>query len=151
VNLGGLPASGKAYLFVFDADNNHNSKGYPVMINYAEDETPPAAPPGLKIANIAYFDNEYIDTTWSRVTLADEPNYSNATIIEPQIPSAWSDDSITRTVNLGRLSNERAYLFVFDEDNNHNSEGYSVMMNYSEEETEPAAPTGLKIVEIEYK
>ena len=97
-----------------------------------------------------YFDDLYIDTTWSRVMLADRPNYDNATIIEPQIPSVWSDDSIICTVNLGRLSNEKAYLFVFDKDNNHNSEGYPVSINYAGEDTQPEVPTGLSIADIEY-
>jgi len=33
VNLGRFPDAGTAYLFVFDADNVHNSIGYPITIN----------------------------------------------------------------------------------------------------------------------
>ena len=101
-----------------------------------------------------HVDDAYIDNTLSRVMLANNANYNRATIIEPQIPSAWSDNSITCTVNLGRLSNERAYLFVFDADNKHNPRGYPVNIITSEdgggiETPQLAAPTGLEIVNIE--
>jgi hypothetical protein len=36
INLGNLPDSGTAYLFVFDSDNNHNAAGYPVTIGSTE-------------------------------------------------------------------------------------------------------------------
>jgi hypothetical protein len=36
--------------------------------------------------------------------LANASDYDLATLIEPQIPSAWSDTSITVTMNLGRLA-----------------------------------------------
>jgi len=76
--------------------------------------------------NWRFFDDLYVDTTFSRVVLANNSNYTNADIIEPQIPSAWSDSSITVTTNLGNLPADLndVYLFVFDSDNNHNSPGY---------------------------
>jgi hypothetical protein len=49
VNLGQLPDTGTAYLFVFDADNNHNATGYSVTLGGALDVTPPAAPSGLSV------------------------------------------------------------------------------------------------------
>lgn len=80
-----------------------------------------------------YFDDLYVDTTWSRVILANSANYDNATIIEPQIPSAWSDGSITVKVNAGRLGDGgTAYLFVFDDDNRRNPEGYAVTVGNGE-------------------
>jgi len=48
VNLGKLPASGTAYLFVFDSSNNRNSAGYPVTIGGGGDPSP-APPTNLKI------------------------------------------------------------------------------------------------------
>lgn len=79
-----------------------------------------------------YFDDMYVDTTFSRVVLANNQNYENATIVEPQIPSAWSSDSIDCTINLGKLTdNSTAYLFVFDENNNHNAIGYSIQLGSS--------------------
>jgi hypothetical protein len=66
-------------------------------------------------ANWRYFADVYLDTTLARVVLADKPTLSLSTIIEAQIPSAWSDGSITATVNLGKfLPGQTAYLFVID-------------------------------------
>jgi len=65
--------------------------------------------------NWRYFDDAYLDTTLSRVVLANKPVLSQATIIENQIPSSWSDGSITATVNLGQFTQgQTAYLFVVD-------------------------------------
>ena len=66
-------------------------------------------------SNWRYFDDVYVDTTLSRVVLADKPVLSQATIVENQIPSAWSDSSITAQVNLGKFTQgQAAYLFVVD-------------------------------------
>ena len=74
-----------------------------------------------------YFDDLYVDTTWSRVVLADSADYSAASVVEPQIPSAWSDASITAQANLGRLTcPATAYLFVFDASGSRNAEGFPV-------------------------
>jgi hypothetical protein len=74
-----------------------------------------------------YFDDLYIDNTFSRVVLANSQNYEESTIVEPQIPSGWSNTFITVTVNLGKLKEgETAYIFVFDADNNHNPVGYPI-------------------------
>jgi len=77
-----------------------------------------------------YFDDIYIDTTWSRVVLANNQDYDSATIVEPQIPSAWSGNSISATINLGAITDSTAYLFVFDADNNHNG-GYEIQVGGS--------------------
>jgi len=66
-------------------------------------------------SNWRYFDDVYVDTTLARVVLANKPVLSEATVIENQIPSAWSDGSITATVNLGQFAQgQPAYLFVVD-------------------------------------
>jgi hypothetical protein len=66
-------------------------------------------------SNWRYFDDVYVDTTLSRVVLADKPVLSQATIVENQIPSAWSASSITAQVNLGKFTQgQAAYLFVVD-------------------------------------
>jgi hypothetical protein len=65
--------------------------------------------------NWRYYDDVYLDTTLSRIVLADKPVLSQATIVENQIPSAWNDTSITATVNLGKFAQGQAvYLFVVD-------------------------------------
>ena len=53
VNLGTLPDSGTAYLFVFDANNNHNQTGFPVTTGGSSaDITPPDPPEGFKITEL---------------------------------------------------------------------------------------------------
>jgi hypothetical protein len=65
--------------------------------------------------NWRYFADPYMDTTLSRVVLADKPVLAQATIVENQIPTSWSDSSITATVNLGQFfQGNTAYLFVVD-------------------------------------
>jgi hypothetical protein len=89
-----------------------------------------------------YFDDVYIDTSFARVMLANDSSYENATIIEPQIPSAWSGGSITAKVNLGRFpQNGRAYLFIFDANNNR-SVAHCVPLGSGscEDVTKPTAP-----------
>ena len=95
-----------------------------------------------------YFDDIYIDNTLSRVMLGNSSNYSNCTIIEPQIPSAWVSNRITCTVNLGKLADsETAYVFVFDADNNHNPVGYPVTIGGGGGgDAPPNPPTGVGIV-----
>jgi hypothetical protein len=96
-----------------------------------------------------YFDDIYMDTTFSRVMLANNSNYDNATIIEPQIPSAWSSNSITFTANLGKFQDQgTAYLFVFDSNNTRNATGFPVTIGEgSGDSTAPVQPTGLRIIE----
>ena len=60
----------------------------------------------------------YIDNTWSRVMFANNSDYDSATITVPQPPTAWSDTSITVTVNKGMLSSGTNHVFVFDSSNN---------------------------------
>lgn len=106
-----------------------------------------------------YFDDMYVDNSLARVMLANDSNYARATVVEPQIPSAWNDNSITVMVNLGRLPDSgTAYLFVFDADNNRNPVGYPVSIEGGSnpnpnppapppppDTTPPAPPTGLEI------
>ncbi len=74
-----------------------------------------------------YFDDVYIDNTLARVVLANHIDIDQATIVEPQIPTAWQNLLITVTVNLGMLPpSGSTYLFVFDSANNHNSTGLCV-------------------------
>ncbi len=73
------------------------------------------------------FDDIYVDDTFSRVMIGDSATYTSCTIIEPQIPTAWGDDSISCSVNLGRLQmSSPIYLFVFNDDNNHNPSGFPI-------------------------
>jgi hypothetical protein len=76
-----------------------------------------------------YFDDVYIDTTLSRVVLANSQDYDQATVIEPQIPLEWSDGSITVQSNLGKLGGPNMYLFVFDDYNQRNAVGYTIELD----------------------
>lgn len=78
-------------------------------------------------SNWRYFDDVYLDTTLARVVLANKPSLADATIIENQIPTAWSDGSITATVNLGQFTQgQSAYLFVVDSSGNVSATGSPV-------------------------
>jgi len=88
-----------------------------------------------------YFDDIYADNTFSRVMLANNQNYTLATIVEPQIPSAWSNASITVRVNLGRLpTSGTAYLFVFDANNSSNPVGRPITIGGGGDVNPPQAP-----------
>jgi len=66
-----------------------------------------------------YYDDVYIDNTIARVVAGDSPEFDNCTHQEIQIPTAWSDSSITITVNRGSFADgEEVYLFVVDANGN---------------------------------
>lgn len=79
--------------------------------------------------NTVYLDDVYIDNTQARVEIADNAVWDNCMHREIQIPSAWSDASITFQVNQGSFSNgQTAYLFVVDADGNVNTNGYPIVI-----------------------
>jgi len=80
------------------------------------------------------FDDIYVDDTLSRVILGDADTYAACTILEPQPPTAWTDnggtgDEIEVTVNLGNLSGDTAYVYVFDSDGDYNTTGYAITID----------------------
>ena len=94
--------------------------------------------------NWRYYDDAYLDTTLSRVVLADKPELSQATIIENQIPSAWSDGSITATVNLGQFTQgQTAYLIVVDSSGTPSATGLAVTAGGTA--VTPNAPSSLSV------
>jgi hypothetical protein len=96
-----------------------------------------------------YYDNIYIDNSWARVELGDKGNYNECTIREIQIPSAWSENSITITVNQGSFAyGKTVYLYAIDPNGNSNSQGYPITIGGSGNNTaQPSPPVGLKIIE----
>lgn len=77
--------------------------------------------------NWRYYADVYLDYSRSRVVLANNVDLSKATIVETQIPSSWSNNSVTVTGNLGKLtSGQTAYLFVFDSNGQRNATGFAV-------------------------
>ncbi|MCI5120929.1 MAG: hypothetical protein D3908_07045, partial [Candidatus Electrothrix sp. AUS4] len=74
-----------------------------------------------------WWDEIYIDTTQARVELCDSPQWSSRSHCEIQIPSDWSDSSITFTINQGSfLETDTAYLYVIDAEGNVSNDGQGV-------------------------
>jgi hypothetical protein len=94
--------------------------------------------------NWRYFADAYVDMSLARVVLADKPVLSQASIIEVQIPSAWSDTSITATVNLGKFTQgQTAYLFVVDATGTPSASGLAVSAGGSA--MEPSPPSAVAV------
>ena len=67
----------------------------------------------------SWIDDLYIDTTQQRVEVCDASVWSNRNHCEIQIPSSWSDSSITITFNQGSFETGRClYLYVVDVNGN---------------------------------
>jgi hypothetical protein len=94
-----------------------------------------------------YWDHVYIDTYRQHVEIGNNAVYANATQREIQIPSAWSNTSISVRLNRGGFpSFSGLYLFVVDDAGNV-SPGYPLAGGPPPPTTgAPAPPTGLRIV-----
>jgi len=96
--------------------------------------------------NWRYFADVYLDYTSQRVLLANNSTLANATVIENQIPTSWSDSSVSVSVNLGKFTpGQTAYLFVVDATGQPNSTGFPVKIG-SGGTQQIASPTGLTII-----
>lgn len=96
--------------------------------------------------NWRYFADIYVDTTLSRIVLADKPILSQASIIENQIPTSWSDNAITATVNLGKFAQgQTAYLIIVDSTGTPSASGTSVTAGGSSVASIPQAPTAVAV------
>lgn len=86
--------------------------------------------------------------SWARTELCDSSSWNTRTQCEIQIPSAWSDSSITFTANQGSFNNgDTAYLFVVDENGEVNASGYPITIGESSFDiTAPNAPTNLSVL-----
>lgn len=66
-----------------------------------------------------YWDDIYMDDTWSRVELCSGATYSDRSDCEIQIPSAWTDGQLQFKVNQGGFADDStAHLYVVDADGN---------------------------------
>jgi hypothetical protein len=92
-----------------------------------------------------YIDDIFIQIgSQARVEIGDNATWANCTHKEIQVPSAWSNTSITATINQGSFNNgDSAYLFVVDGDGNA-SNGYPITIAGS---APPSPPSGLKVVD----
>jgi hypothetical protein len=80
---------------------------------------------------VTYYDDVYLDNAWSRVVVGDSGTYDACTRREIQIPSAWSDNSITIAVNTASFPYGAAYLYVVDGQGARNSVGYPITIQQS--------------------
>lgn len=92
-----------------------------------------------------YIDDIYIDSTPSRVEMGNAAAWEANTHREIQVPSAWSDTSVTVSMNQGIFANgTTAYLYVIDANGAVNGTGFPVTIGVSAD-APPSAPTGLGI------
>ncbi len=69
-----------------------------------------------------YYDDLYLDDTWSRVMICAGSTWSNRGHCEIQIPTAWSGTNASIVVHPGTFANgNTAYLYVVDANNNASS------------------------------
>jgi len=79
-------------------------------------------------------DSVYADNTQARVELCDNNIWTVDTRkhCEIQVPSTWSDGSVSLTVNQGSFkSGDQAYIYIIDKDGNVNTNGYPVTIGGS--------------------
>jgi hypothetical protein len=97
--------------------------------------------------NWRYYADAYIDTTLSRVVLANAADLSRATIVETQLPTTWSANTVGVAVNLGKFAaGQTAYLFVFDSTGTHNAAGFAVTAGGGiASAAQPDPPTGVSV------
>jgi hypothetical protein len=76
--------------------------------------------------NWRYFADMYLDYTLSRVVFANNADLAKATIIETQVPTSWSDRSISVAANVGRLAGSNVFAFVFDASGQRNATGVQI-------------------------
>jgi hypothetical protein len=93
-----------------------------------------------------YFAAVYADSVPARVCIGDNENYSQCTIMEPQIPVTWNNNSILVTVNLGAFPDEgQAYLFVFNSQKQYNSLGFPIVIGVGSTNTPPSRPQNIQV------
>lgn len=94
--------------------------------------------------NWRYFADVYVDYTPARIVLANNANLASATVVESQVPSGWSANSVTVAVNLGQFAaGQKAYLFAFDASGARNAVGFPVTVGADANAVVPNAPSVL--------
>lgn len=89
-----------------------------------------------------YLDDFYVDTTWARVMIGDQPTFEGSMHREIQLPTAWSPNSITINVNQGSFQSLKdKYLYVIDAQGNVNSSGFAISTD-----PPPASPQNVRII-----
>ena len=81
--------------------------------HYIVDGSPGSGRPSAPLGSYPQYAMTYVDDSWCRVVIQDTPTYIAATVREIQIPSAWSNTSISFTVRQGMFASlSGKYLFV---------------------------------------
>lgn len=72
----------------------------------------------------------YVDNTWSRVMIGNAPTWNQSTVHEIEIPTSWSDSSISVVLHSDSPSSfTSAYLYVFDSNGDVNQNGFLLCTN----------------------
>jgi hypothetical protein len=80
----------------------------------------------------AWVDDVYVDNTRARVEICEGSTWAARTRCDIQIPSAWSNNSITFSANQGAFtSGQNAYLYVVDSTGAVNASGYPITIGGS--------------------
>ncbi len=137
---GGESGGGIPWKVMDRSDQRHRTDTWPNKYNqfYLQDDisNESICRSGLWI----YYDDIYMDSTWARVMIGNASTLAASTIREIQIPSSWSYDTITITLNRGAFTNfNNAYLYVIDANSNINANGYPLCPGC------PKAPSNLQV------
>ena len=108
---------------------------------------------GQTIPSPENLDQIYIDNTPAHVFISDQtayswPDYGQLAHNEIQVPTIWSGNSLTFTLNQGSFSNgSQVYLYVVDSDGGINANGYAITLGGSSESDtlSPQSPSGLSV------
>lgn len=74
-----------------------------------------------------YFGDIYVDGTFQRAVICENQSFADCRHLEHQIPLDWNSSSITIRFNPGSFQyGDKAYLYVFDDVNDMNPEGYEL-------------------------
>jgi len=98
--------------------------------------------------NWRYMADIYIDYTLQHVLIGNANTLAGSTTIRAvQIPSAWSDTSITATINQDAFADSAtAYLYVVDTTGTANTNGYEITFGGSGPEGTPATLSGVTVL-----
>lgn len=91
-----------------------------------------------------YYSEVYYDDSWNRVEVCDAATYAACSHTEIQPFSAWSDSSVTVSLNQGSFPTGQTYLYVIDADGNVNANGFLINID-SADKIAPSAPSGLSV------
>jgi hypothetical protein len=96
--------------------------------------------------NYRYFADIYLDYSLQHVMLGNASTLASCTVLEVCPPTAWSDTSLTVTVNRGALADSGSvYAYVYDATGTANSTGYDVSGASGEASSHGRMPGGMRM------